>query len=47
MIVEILSNGINTSVKIDGVEQKNVKGIKFEHDADEMATLDIEYYVFV
>ncbi|KRU46296.1 hypothetical protein [Clostridium sporogenes] len=45
MLIEILSNGINTNVKIDGVEQKDVKAIKFEHDADETATIGIEYYV--
>lgn len=45
MKVEIVSNGINTSVKIDGAEQKLVKSIKFEHNADEVATLNVSYLV--
>ncbi|MBY6799531.1 hypothetical protein [Clostridium botulinum] len=45
MLVEIVSNGINTSVKIDGVEHKLVKSIKFEHNANEVATLDVSSFV--
>lgn len=45
MIVEILSNGIITTVKIDGEEQKNIRSIKFEHNANEVATLDVSCFV--
>ncbi|GAA0081364.1 hypothetical protein [Clostridium sp. CTA-6] len=45
MKVEIVSNGMATSVKIDGEEQKLVRSIKFEHNAKEVATLDVSYFV--
>ena len=45
MIVEIVNNGSITSVKINGEEQKDVRSIKFEHTANEVATLDISYFV--
>jgi hypothetical protein len=45
MLIEILSDGNITSVKIDGEEQKAIKSIKFEHNANEVATLDVSYFV--
>lgn len=45
MLIEIVNNGSVTSVKIDGKEQKNVKSIKFEHNAGEAAILDVSYLV--
>ncbi|WP_154695131.1 hypothetical protein [Clostridium botulinum] len=45
MIVEIVNNGSITVVKIDGEEQKDIRSIKFEHNANEVATLDVSYFL--